>query len=118
MRRLQHPRSSVPTLTGLAPDPRQPDYRLVEVDRGRFASLPVDALQPLGLTVGMELEAVMLDRLRALADIEAAQRAALRALARRAYARGDLERRLVKKQHPPRAVGAAPERRRGGGGAC
>jgi len=100
----------VPTLTGLAPDPRQPDYRLVEVDRGRFASLPVDALQPLGLTLGMELEAVMLDRLRALADIEAAQRAALRALARRAHARGDLERRLVKKQHPPRAVDAALER--------
>ncbi len=100
----------MPTLTGLAPDPRQPDYRLVEVDRGRFASLPVDALQPLGLTVGMELEAVMLDRLRALADIEAAQRAALRALARRAYARRDLERRLVKKQHPPRAVDAALER--------
>ena len=100
----------MPTLTGLAPDPRQPDYRLVEVDRGRFASLPADAIGPLGLRVGGELEAAMLDRLRALADVEAAQRAALRALARRAHARRDLERRLVKKQHPPAAVDAALER--------
>ena len=100
----------MPTLTGLAPDPRQPDYRLVEVDRGRFASLPADALQPLGLTVGLELEPAVLDQLRGLADIEAAQRAALRALARRAHARRDLERRLVKKQHPPAAVDAALER--------
>lgn len=100
----------MPTLTGLAPDPRQPDYRLVEVDRGRFASIPEDSLQPLGLSVGMELSPVMLDRLRALADVEAAQRAALRALARRAHARRDLARRLVKKQHPPAAVDAALER--------
>jgi regulatory protein len=100
----------VPTLTGLAPDPRQPDYRLVEVDRGRFASLPADAVGPLGLTVGVELGPAMLDRLRALADIEAAQRAALRALARRAHAGRDLARRLVRKQHPPAAVDAALER--------
>ena len=42
-------------LTGLAPDPRRPDYRLVEVDRGRFASLPADALAGLGLVVGGEI---------------------------------------------------------------
>lgn len=100
----------MPTLTKLAPDPRQPDYRLVEVDRGRFASLPLDALQPLGLTVGMELDGGVIDRLRALADIEAAERAALRALARRAHARHDLERRLVKRQHPRAAVDTALER--------
>lgn len=100
----------MPTLTGLAPDPRQPDYRLVEVDRGRFASLPADTIEPLGLTVGWELAPAMLDRLRALADVEAAQRAALRALARRAHARHDLERRLVKKQHPPAAVDTALDR--------
>ncbi|PYO79079.1 MAG: hypothetical protein DMD67_03615 [Gemmatimonadetes bacterium] len=85
----------MPTLTGLAPDPHQPGYRLVDVDRGRFASLPADALQPLDLRVGAELEPA---------------RAALRALARRAHARRDLERRLVKKQHPPPAVDAALER--------
>jgi len=100
----------VPTLTGLAPDPRQPGYRLVEVDRGRFASLPVAALEPLRLEVGAALAPAVLDRLRELADIEAAERAALRALARRAHARLDLQRRLVKKQHPPAAVEAALER--------
>ena len=100
----------MPTLTALAPDPRQPGYRLVEVDRGRFASLPVEALEPLGLRLGAELAPAVLDRLRALADVEAAERAALRALARRAHARLDLQRRLVKKQHPPAAVEAALER--------
>ena len=100
----------MPTLTGFAPDPRQPGYRLVEVDRGRFASLPVASLEPLGLAVGAALGPAVLDHLRDLADVEAAQRAALRALARRAHARGDLRRRLVKRQHPPAAVDAALER--------
>ena len=100
----------MPTLTALAPDPRQPGYRLVEVDRGRFASLPLEAVQPLGLQVGAELAPAQLDRLRELADVEAAERAALRALARRAHARLDLRRRLVKRQHPPAAVEAALDR--------
>ena len=100
----------MPTLTALAPDPRQPGYRLVEVDRGRFASLPGAALEPLSLRLGAELAPAVLDRLRELADVEAAERAALRALARRAHARADLRRRLVKKQHPPAAVDAALER--------
>jgi regulatory protein len=102
--------SPAPILTGLAPDPRQPDYRLVEVDRGRFASLPAAALEGLPLRVGAELEPAVLVRLRELADVEAAQRAALRALGRRAHARLDLRRRLVRKQHPPAAVDAALER--------
>ena len=100
----------MPTLTGLAPDSRQPGYRLVEVDRGRFASLPADALEGLSLRVGAELAPAVLERLRELADVEAAQRAALRALARRAHARRDLERRLTRKQHPPAAVSMAVER--------
>ncbi len=100
----------MPILTALAPDPRQPGYRLVEVDRGRFASLPVAALEPLSLQLGAALAPAVLDRLRDLADVEAAERAALRALARRAHARGDLRRRLVRKQHPPAAVDAALER--------
>ena len=97
-------------LTALAPDPRQPGYRLVEVDRGRFASLPAAALESLSLQLGAELEPAVLDRLRELADVEAAERAALRALARRAHAHLDLQRRLVRKQHPPAAVDAALER--------
>ena len=99
-----------PILTGLAPDPQQPGYRLVEVDRGRFASLPGDALELLRLEVGHALPAPALARLHELADIEAACRAALRALARRSHARLDLKRKLVKKQHPPEAVDEALRR--------
>jgi len=107
----------VPTLTGLAPDPRQPGYRLVEVDRGRFASLPCDALEslPQPLTLGVALEAPVLARLQDLADVEAACRAAVRSLATRGRARGDLRRRLIQKQHPPRAVDEALARLRAQG---
>jgi len=97
-------------LTGLAPDPRRPDYRLVEVDRGRFASLPAESLVGLDLVVGQEIRPLVLERLQELADLEAAHRAALRALARRAHARYDLRRRLLQKQHPPKAVDAALDR--------
>ncbi len=94
-------------LTGLAPDPRRPEYRLVEVDRGRFASLPAAALAGLDLVIGREINPLVLERLQELADIEAAHRAGLRALARRAHARHDLRRRLLQKQHPPHAVDEA-----------
>lgn len=99
----------MPTLTELAPDPRQPGYWLVEVDRGRFASLPGTALDALAqpLTRGVEISPSVLARLQDLADVEAACRAALRALATRGRARGDLRRRLIQKQHPPRAVDEA-----------
>ena len=97
-------------LTGLAPDPRRPDYRLVEVDRGRFASLPAESLVGLDLQVGREIDPLVFERLQELADLEAAHRAALRALARRSHARFDLRRRLLQKQHPPPAVDGALDR--------
>ena len=97
----------MPTLTGLAPDPRQPGYRLVELDRGRFASLPAEALAGLPLRVGDALSDTLFDRLQALADLEAACRAAVRLLATRSRSRADLRRRLVQKQHPPAAADGA-----------
>jgi regulatory protein len=97
-------------LTGLAPDPRRPDYRLVELDRGRFASLRAADLADLDLRIGAEVSAQVFARLQALADLEGAHRAGLRALARRAHARFDLRRRLLQKQHPPAAVDGALER--------
>ena len=102
-------------LTGLAPDPRRPDYRLVEVDRGRFASLPAADLADLELRIGAEIPRRVFERLQELADLEAAQRAALRAINRRAHARLDLRRRLLQKQHPAPAVDAALERLRAAG---
>jgi len=97
-------------LTGLAPDPHRPDYRLVDVDRGRFASLPAAALTGLDLVVGREIGPLVFERLQELADIEAAHRAALRAIARRAHARFDLRRRLLQRQHPAAAVDRALDR--------
>jgi regulatory protein len=97
-------------LTGLAPDPRRPDYRLVEVDRGRFGSLAAEDLELLELRIGAPISKAVFERLQELADLEAAHRAALRALARRAHARFDLRRRLLQKQHPPAAVDGALDR--------
>ncbi|OGU09778.1 MAG: hypothetical protein A2W29_08010 [Gemmatimonadetes bacterium RBG_16_66_8] len=102
-------------LTGFAPDPRRPGYRILEVDRGRFASLPEEALQDLALVPGMPLPPPTLERLQHLADVEAAHRAALRAQARRPHASRDLRRRLILKQHPPAAVDAAVARLAGQG---
>jgi regulatory protein len=94
-------------LTGLAPDPYRPGYRVVEVDRGRFASLPEEALARLPLAVDRPVPPDVMVRLDALADEEAALRAAVRMLTLRSHARGELRRRLVRRQHPPAAVEAA-----------
>jgi regulatory protein len=64
----------------------------------------------LDLVIGREISPLVLERLQELADLEAAHRAALRALARRGHARFDLRRRLLQKQHPPKAVDAALDR--------
>lgn len=85
--------------TGLAPDPRRPGYRVVEVDRGRFASLPEDALRPLGLAQGSEVTPALRDALDALAEVEGAYQAAIRLERLRSHAKWDLRRRLVLKQH-------------------
>jgi len=100
----------VPTLTGLAPDPRRDGCILVEVDRGRFASVPAAELSALDLEVGADLPDAILGRLQELADGEAAYRAGLRALALRPRARVDLRRRLIQKPHPAGAVDHAIER--------
>lgn len=100
----------MPVVTNLAPDPRQPGYQVVEVDRGRFASLPAAALVPLEISRGAAIDPQTFSVLQQLADVEAAYRAAVRAQTRRPHARADLRRRLMKKQHPGAAVDAALER--------
>src|SRR6266581_39312 len=79
-----------PVLTGLAPDPRQPGYLLVDVDRGRFASLPADAVEPLRLLVGAELTPVQLARLRDLPP-PVRKRRLLAFLVRRGYAGAEVK---------------------------
>jgi regulatory protein len=62
------------------------------------------------LGVGRDIHPLVFERLQELADLEAAHRAALRALARRSHARCDLRRRLLQKQHPPAAIDGALDR--------
>ncbi|HKR56100.1 MAG TPA: regulatory protein RecX [Gemmatimonadales bacterium] len=89
----------MPICTGLAPDPRRPGYRVVEVDRGRFASLPDDALRPLALAVGAEVTPEIRATLDTLAEVEGAYQAAVRLERLRSHAKHDLRRRLLQKQH-------------------
>jgi regulatory protein len=97
----------VPICTGLAPDPRRPGYRVVEVDRGRFASLPEDALQPLDLAPGAEITPALRGTLESLAEVEGAYQAAIRLERLRSHAKRDLRRRLLLKQHRGEVVDQA-----------
>ncbi|HWH04383.1 MAG TPA: regulatory protein RecX [Gemmatimonadales bacterium] len=97
----------MPICTGLAPDPRRPGYRVVEVDRGRFASLPDDALRPLALVVGAEITPEIRGTLDTLAEVEGAYQAAVRLERLRSHAKRDLRRRLLQKQHRGEVVDQA-----------
>ncbi len=97
-------------ITGLAPDPGRRGAIRVSVNGRLFCTLPAGVVAPDTLKVGMPLNAALEERLGSLADAEAAYRTLLRALERRAYARGDLSRRLVQKGHPRAAVVAALDR--------
>jgi regulatory protein len=97
-------------ITALYPDPRRPEALRVEVDGFRFGAVPRELALREGLAVGRQLDADILERLSAAADIEAAFRTVLRALEVRSYARSDLGRRLQRKGHRRAAVEAALER--------
>jgi regulatory protein len=101
---------SLPVLTALEPDPRRPGTLRVEVDGTRFGAVPVELASAAGLAVGRAVDAELQERLTAAADAEGAFRTLLRALERRAFARADLARRLVRKGHPRPAVDAALDR--------
>lgn len=99
-----------PVITALEPDPRRPGTFRVEVDGARFGAVPQELARAAGLAVGRAVDAELHERLTAAADAEAAFRTLLRALERRAFARADLARRLIRKGQPRPAVEAALER--------
>ena len=101
---------SLPAITALEPDPRRRGTLRVDLDGARFGAVASELAAALGLAVGRAVDSEMRDRLSAAADAEAALRTALRALERRAFARADLTRRLVRKGHPRSAVEDAMER--------
>jgi regulatory protein len=97
-------------ITGLEPDPRRPGTVRVLGD-GRLYWTVADAdAEALGLAAGLPVDEALVDGLTRAADREAAYRTVLRALERRAYARNDLARRLVRRGHPREAVEAALDR--------
>lgn len=104
---------TLPVLTALEPDPRRPGTLRVEVDGVRFGAVPEPLARAAGLAVGRPVDAELQERLTAAADAEGAFRTLLRALERRAFARADLGRRLIRKGHPQPAVEAALDRAQG-----
>ncbi|HEX5386122.1 MAG TPA: regulatory protein RecX [Gemmatimonadales bacterium] len=95
-------------ITALEPDPRRPGCIRVYADGQPYCTVPESVAA--GLALDRPLDPALLARLDAAADAEAAFRSVVRALERRAYARVDLGRRLVRRGHPREAVEAALDR--------
>jgi len=92
-------------VSAIEPDPRRPGSVRVLVEGRPFATVDREAV--VGLGSGQALDAGVSERLTAAADVEAAYRTVLRALARRPHARADLGRRLLRRGLAPAAVEAA-----------
>ena len=99
----------------LLPDKRAAGCLVVEIDGGRYASLPLDIISRLGLQDGCELSDEQNARLTHEAAVESAYRAGMKALALRPRARRDLERRLVRRGHAREVVALAADRLDRGG---
>ena len=97
-------------VSSVIPDPRRAAAVRIEVDGRPMWTVARQAVEAEGLAEGTVLDDELSERLERAADEEAALRTALRALERRAFARQDLARRLVRKGHPAAAVEAAMER--------
>ena len=92
-------------ITAVEPDPRRKGAVRIYLDgEHKWTAALVDVED---LHVGVAATEQELALLERAADAEAALRSALRHLARRAFARMDLDRRLRRKGHPPEAVVAA-----------
>ncbi len=97
-------------IVAVLPDPRRPGAVRIEGDGGTRRTIAQEDAAALGVARGAELAPDLHEALERAADAEAAFRTALRSLERRAFARMDLGRRLVKKGHPQAAVDRALER--------
>ena len=95
-------------VTAVEPDPRRKGAVRVYLDGvHQWTAALVDVEE---LRVGVVADEGALALLEGAADTEAALRSGLRHLARRAFARTDLDRRLRRKGHPPEAVTTALDR--------
>ncbi len=94
-------------VTALIPDPRQPGYLVVDVDRARYASLPLEVVHQLELVEGREVQGELAERLRRAADVESAYQVAARLLAMRPRSVYEALARLRERGHNPSAAATA-----------
>jgi regulatory protein len=94
-------------VTALTPDPRQSGYLVVDLDRARYASLPLEVVSQLGLAVGGEVQGDLADRLKRAADVESAYTVAARLLAMRPRSVYEVLARLRERGHNPSAAAEA-----------
>jgi len=94
-------------VTALTPDPRQSGYLVVDLDRARYASLPLEVVSQLGLSVGAEVQGELADRVKRAADVEAAYTVATRLLAMRPRSVYEVLARLRERGHNPSAAAEA-----------
>lgn len=91
-------------VTAIESDPRRPASVRVHTSAGTTFTVPADRVAALALTPGSALDPDRAAALAAAADEEAAVRAGLAALRRRAFASADLGRRLRRRGHPAVAL--------------
>jgi len=101
---------NAPRLTGLQPDPFQPGAIRLLVDGKPYCSVPASSQAAARVEVGQVIDPETRTRIETAADAEAAYRTALGALERRPFSKVELERRLLRRGHPPDAVEAAVAR--------
>ncbi len=94
-------------VTGLRPDKRAPGCLVIELDGARFASLPEEQVQSLGLEQEDEIDNERLQQLSYLADVESSYRVAIRMLAARPRAVNEVLQRLRVRGHNPSAAAEA-----------
>jgi len=97
-------------VTAIEPDPRRAASARVTTSTGMVYTIPADQVVSLGLEHGVRLDEARVAGLSEAADEEAALRAGLAAIGRRAFARTDLGRRLRRRGHPRPAIQSALER--------
>jgi len=91
----------------LIPDAHRPGSTRIVVDGRPAWTVPADIVAGLHLAEGAPIRGDALECLDRAADEEAAFRAALRALERRAHGERELARKLERKGHTATAIAAA-----------
>src|SRR3972149_1265848 len=93
-------------LPRLTADSRQPGYLVVEADRARYASLPLEVVHQLELKVGLEVQGGRAGRGRG-GEVGSAHGVAARRRAMRPRSVYDVLARLRERGHTPSAAAAA-----------